>query len=242
VLQPLPAPDHAVSAQPRSLASAVIARTRRDRDAGMIVVTLDTLRATFTAAIRVADDMRAQRCRRLHGRGEIGERVRVAFDKPDRAFRTHRTGHIEIERGFLCPTDILRRIASLHAVLIELLETAIRRRARRQAEVRTIDGEVGLRIVVAECVDYRDHGRGLAFLGDLVRITQIAGAVSRDARTVEGNRAARSIRHDSRVTARISCRCDSADSGMVSISGFLNLLGIGARRQAESNGNRKDAT
>src|SRR5690242_4146784 len=105
----------------------------------MIVVALKTLRPAFAATVAVADDMRAETCCGFHRGTEVVVGVGVALDEPNLAARAHGARHIEIERGFLGPADVLRRVVSLLAVLIELLEAAIGGRAGRQTEIRAID-------------------------------------------------------------------------------------------------------
>src|SRR5205085_7370409 len=102
------------------------------------------------------------------------------------ATRTHGARHVEVERGLLRPAKVLHGVIALRAILVELLETAIRGGAGRQAELRAVNAQIPLRIRVAIGVHDRDEGGRVAGAVDVIGIAQIGGRVAPYGRILGG--------------------------------------------------------
>src|SRR5262249_51287260 len=113
-------------------AVAAVAGACGDRDAGVAVrAAVARLTEELAAAVAVADRVRAQRVSLVGCRAEVGEAVRVGLDEQDLAVRTDCGGHLDVELDLLAPARVgsWRRRS---APLIDLVEAAVRGRARRQ--------------------------------------------------------------------------------------------------------------
>ena len=120
---------------------------------------LGVLGPIFAAAIAVADGVRAELGGFIHGRAEVCVRRRRGLDEENLAGRANCGDHVQIERDLASPARIRSRVAGA-AGLIDLLEAAIRRRARRQAIVRPVDREIGFCVRIVVRVDDGDRQAG----------------------------------------------------------------------------------
>ena len=134
-------------------------------------------RARLASAVAVADDVRTGIDGRVDGRPERCKRGAAGLDQDDVAVRADRRGHVQIERYLLAPTAVCARIRALHAVLIQLLEAAVRPGARRQAVLRAIRAEVGFGVGIVVRIDDPDRLAGAAGGWKRIRRLQIARSV-----------------------------------------------------------------
>jgi hypothetical protein len=112
------------------------------------------------------------------GLGQILDAVGLGLDQDDLAVGAHRAGHIEVERGFLSPTQIERGEVFLEALLVVFGEAAVGRRAGRQAVLGAIDVHVGLGVRIAPGVDDGHGGLRAALSGDVVGRGQVGRTVA----------------------------------------------------------------
>ena len=94
------------------------------------------------------------------------------------AVRAQRGHRVEIERDLELPAGVDRRRVAGAAALVVLREAAVRRCARREAELGTVCSQVGLGVRVVVRVDDRDRLAGpgvLRQVGEVVRLLQVRG-------------------------------------------------------------------
>src|SRR5207244_13305818 len=124
----------------------------------------------------------------VDGRPQVGEVVGGCLDEQDVTVRADGADHVQVKRYFLGPTAVGRGIAGT-AVLIDFAGATVRGRARRQAVLRTVDGEIALCSGVIVGVEYGD---GLAAAccgrGQVVGGLQLSRSISiwRDRRRHRG--------------------------------------------------------
>src|SRR5262249_30684335 len=112
----------------------------------------------------------------VHRGAEVVHARRVRLDEEELAVRARGRRHVEVERDLAGPAVVSRRQRARVAVLVHLLEAAVRGGARRQAVLRAVDREVGLGLRVVERVDYRDRLAGAAGGRDLVGADEVGRA------------------------------------------------------------------
>src|ERR1041385_2504378 len=180
----------------------VIARAHRDRDTRVIIVRLlPGFARELGRAIRVRNDRRPHCCRAIDAGREIRERSRFRLYEKDLALRADGARHVEVERDFLGPVGVAARIGGA-TILIDLSEATVRRRAGRQAELRTIDRKVALSASVIVGIDDRNRLAGAirgGGGGEIVRRPQIRRSIP--ARTAGREWSALFVDTDQGVTA-----------------------------------------
>ena len=162
------------------LRAGVAGVARRDelRDAGVVEVGLVARRVRrLGTAPAVADDLHARvcGCRVVRGVKAIALIV-VCEDEQELAIRTGGAGEVEIECGLDRPVVVGGRVRGQRrgrAVLVDDREAAARLRARRQAVVRPVLGEIALGVRIVVRVDDRDRRVGIERGVELVRAHEI---------------------------------------------------------------------
>ena len=202
-----------------------------DRDALVVIRSIDGLRRGLAAAVAVGDLVGAERGSCVDGGFQVGEGVRRGLDEEDLAVLADRVGDLDVERDLERPAAVLARIGAFDAFLVDLAEAAVRGRAFRQPERFAVEGEVGFdrRRVVG--VDDRNRLRGRRFGGQLVGAVELGRAVAGRAGGPERRPAA--IGDHAGEAGRGACRDRARAHGAARRRGRLSSGrgGRGRRRQ-----------
>ncbi len=203
-------------------AVAVVTARRDDRDTGVVVggpVHLLVRGEVTRAAVGVGDVLGAQ----LHGLVDTGrepvQAVVVRLHEQD--VRTGGDGgdHVEVE-GDLTGPHVVRRGIVRAAALVDLLEAAVVRGARRQTVLGAVDRQVRLGVGVVVRVDDGDGLSGAAVGREAVGALQVLGAEPRR-RLCRGQPEQRGLVGAHGVAGRVPLGGCAAHGGQVGAAGLV---------------------